>query len=170
LACICIVYGLFVLYIFLVKPLTTGFQAYTPTTLPSGVRTTGHVTQQFLYYGDKHVDIGTNVPAFYVSENEVADDELMSVYSCGWLAQTTCTIHTSPKGQKYHVLISDDSNGVPLLDTISWIRGETFIMITIEDSAATRYANINWSKIVDGFISTNYGYERGSVTRRQTGV
>ena len=170
LACVAIAYGLFVLYILLVMPLTTGFQAYAPTVLPTNVRVTGHVTQQYLYYGEKHVDIGTNVPAFYISENKVSDDELMGVYSCGWIAQTTCTVHTSSKGQKYHVLTSDDSNDIPLLDTISWIRGKTFIMITIEDSAATRYANSDWNNVVDGFTPANYGHQRGSVIRKNTGV
>ena len=157
-------YGLFVLYLFIIAPLTGGFQAYVPATLPHGVKVTGHKTQQALYYGNKNVNIRTSEPTFYINENKISLNEV-SVYACGKDPQ--CHTYTSPKGQRYYVTISDNEDGIPSLDTISWIRGKTLITITIEDSAAIAYINTNWGTTIDNFRPVNYGFGRGSVVRER---
>lgn len=161
-------YGFFVLYLFIIEPLTTGFQAYTPTLLPTGVHTVSHATQQLLYYGEKHVDISTNIPAFYINENKISASERTDVYSCGLnISPTTCAIYTSPRDQRYQVLVSQDGTGKPSLDTISWVKNQTMIMISIEAPASIQYADTDWGRVVDSFTAVNYGYERGSVVRNQ---
>ena len=166
-AAVLLLYGLLIAYFYLIAPLTTGFQAYTPTTLPTGVHVTGHLSQQYVYYGDRTVNIAFNVPAFYISENKASAAERANAYTCdNHVLNETCVTMTSPKGQKYQLVTARDEKGTVLFDTISWVKKDTLIAISIEDSAASYYIDAHWGNIIDGFTPANYGYGRGSVVQR----
>ncbi|HSX01812.1 MAG TPA: hypothetical protein VLI05_00695 [Candidatus Saccharimonadia bacterium] len=147
------------------------FQAYKPGKLPSNLVVTSHtiiISKQGSGDGGylKTITYLTNQPEVTIGEQKSSPtDHTNRLFSCAeHLTNTTCTTHMSPHHQTYSVQTAFDSaadgtSGQPFDQTISWLRGDTLIWITLEGRQAQAYDAQSWGAVIDDFSPVNFGLE-----------
>jgi hypothetical protein len=148
------------------------FQAYQPMALPSGIAITGHDISIVKQGGDpngtyfKTVGYKVNNPDISIGEQKSsAANYAGRLFSCKQsLLGSNCGTFTSPQHQTYSIQTSfsggsSDTPGKAFSQTISWLRGDTLIWISLSGKQAGRHDDQTWAKVIDSFVPVNYGYE-----------
>lgn len=138
------------------------FQEYAPLTLPPNssiqsrhlnVWTPGNY--RFLPRYTKQLDLYLNSTG---TSAIIEQKNINFAYTCG-LGGGTCQIAETPSHQQYLLTTSYDQIGTmdsPFEQRVEWLKGDTYIWITLQGSPAQTYSQAIWSKVIDSFTPTQY--------------
>jgi hypothetical protein len=144
------------------------FQEYAPETLPPGTSITvksidiwtSPRTLSLSWFTTKQLILTLNHAYSSIAEQKNINFD----YTCGEYAEIaaneTCTVAETPNHQRYQLVMSYDNQSLdkPFFETVSWLRGDTYIWLTLQGNPVTIYSADTWSKVIDSFTPVHYSH------------
>ncbi|HSX05241.1 MAG TPA: hypothetical protein VLF69_02135 [Candidatus Saccharimonadales bacterium] len=139
---------------------SVNFQEYEPKALPSGITSTGRSLDvwsdktSFLTH-TKQLTFDLNAPHSFISETR----NKPFVYQCdNGAANATCATAETPNHQQYRLTTVYDQTlaGKPFEQTVAWLKGNTYIWITLQGNPVHTYSQGEWGRVIDSFVPVHY--------------
>jgi len=141
------------------------FQEYEPLTLPPNINIKSrHINvwtdkdNSFLPHYTKQLDIDLNSTG---TSSIIEQKNINFRYTCdpeGLAVNETCVLLETSRHQRYRLttLYEQAVTNAPFEQEVEWLKGSTYIWITLQGSPVQTNSPATWDKVIDSFVPTHY--------------